>query len=111
MKSSPAPKKNYNNSNSNNNSRKKTFSKDKKVEVAPKNEVKEMFFSWFKKHRNVGQIMTKTDVVTNVIKKLDSKQNSVLEEAMNELKNNGFIEVKEDGVTLVLTQRGYDFIS
>lgn len=109
MNSSPAPKRNY--SNSNNNSRKKTFSKEKKVEIAPKNEVKEMFFSWFKKHKNVGQIMTKSDVVTSVIRNLDSKQNSVLEEAMNELKNNGFIEVQEDGVTLVLTQRGYDFIS
>ncbi len=94
-----------------NSSKKKSFSKDKKVDVTPKNEVKEMFLSWFKKHKKVGQIMTKIDVVTSVIKKLDSKQESVLEEAMNELKNNGFIEVQEDGVTLVLTQRGYELIA
>ncbi|PHQ65627.1 MAG: hypothetical protein COB99_02925 [Sulfurimonas sp.] len=116
----PSPKKNYNNAkpspknknNSNNNSsRKRSSSKDKKVDVAPKNEVKEMFMGWFKRNRSLGQIMTKEDVVTNIIKKLDSKQNDALAEAMNELKYNGFIEVKEDGVTLLLTKKGYESIS
>lgn len=104
----PSPKKNNNN---NNNSRRKSSPKEKKIDVAPKNEVKDMFMAWFKKNRSLGQIMTKSDVVTNVIKRLDAKQENSLEEAMKELKDYGFIEVQEDGVTLVLTKKGYDFIS
>lgn len=110
----PSPKKNYDKAKAfpkNNNSRKKSSSKEKKVETNPKNEVKDMFMSWFKKNRSIGQTMTKDVVVTNIIKKLDSKQDDALEEAMNELKSNGFIEVEKDGVTLVLTKKGYDFIS
>jgi len=117
MKSSP--NKNYsnektfpkNNNNNYSNSRKKSFPKDKKIDIAPKNEVKEMFVSWFKRNRSLGKIMTKEDVVINIIKKLDAKQEKALEEAMNELKEEGFMEVQEDGVTLVLTKKGYDRIS
>jgi predicted transcriptional regulator len=53
--------------------------------------------------------MTKRDVVENIIAKLDAKQNDALEKAMNELRREGLIEVKEDGVTLVLTQKGAEF--
>jgi len=88
------------------NKKRKSPPKNKKIDPTPKKEVKEMFINWFKKNNNVGQIMTKQDVVTNILTKLDSKQNDALEEAMNELKSNGFMEVKEDGVTLVLTQKG-----
>ena len=112
----PSPKKNYANSKpspkgKNYNNKKRASLKDKKIDVAPKNEVKEMFMSWFKRNRSLGQIMTKQDVVTNIIKKLDSKQDDALEEAMEELKSSGLIEVQEDGVTLVLTKKGYDSIS
>ena len=69
-----------------------------------------MFMKWIKKNNKVGQIMTKQDVVTNILTKLDAKQNDALEEAMDELKSHGLIEVKEDGVTLVLTQKGSDSI-
>lgn len=93
------------------NSRVKTTPKNKVLDTAPKNEVKEMFMKWFKKNNNVGQIMTKRDVVENIITKLDAKQNDVLEKAMNELRREGLIEVKEDGVTLVLTQSGADSIN
>lgn len=86
------------------------FPKDKPLEAAPKNEVKEMFFQWFRKRNIVGQIMSKQDVVSSVIAKLDAKQNDALEKAMDELINNGFLDVQEDGVTLVLTQRGSEFI-
>ena len=88
----------------------KKFPKDKPLDAAPKNEVKEMFFQWFKKRNSVGQIMSKEDVVSNVIAKLDAKQNDALKKAMDELINNGFIDVQSDGVTLVLTQRGSEFI-
>ena len=88
------------------NNKRKSSPKNKKIDPTPKKEVKEMFMNWFKKNNSVGQIMTKQDVVTNILTKLDSKQNDALEEAMNELKSNGFMEVKEDGVTLVLTQKG-----
>ncbi|MDO9266870.1 MAG: hypothetical protein Q7U00_07300 [Sulfurimonas sp.] len=93
------------------NSRVKTTPKNKVLDTAPKNEVKEMFMKWFKKNNNVGQVMTKKDVVENIIAKLDAKQNDALEKAMNELRKEGFIEVKEDGVTLVLTQKGADSIN
>ena len=110
----PSPKKTYANSKPApkyaNSGRKKSYSKDNKTDAAPKNEVKEMFMSWFKRNRSLGKIMTKDDVVTNVIKRLDSKQEDSLAEAMNELKSSGFIEVQEDGVTLVLTKKGYDSI-
>ncbi|QOY51990.1 hypothetical protein [Candidatus Sulfurimonas baltica] len=105
-------KKNYNNSvkSAPHNSKRKAPPKNKTVDVAPKNEVKEMFINWFKKNNNVGQIMSKQDVVKNILTKLDAKQNDALEKAMNELKRDGLIEVKEDGVTLVLTQKGSDSI-
>ncbi len=87
----------------------KTAPKNKVLDTAPKNEVKEMFMKWFKKNNKVTQIMTKRDVVENIIAKLDAKQNDALEKAMNELRREGLIEVKEDGVTLVLTQKGAEF--
>lgn len=85
--------------------------KNKTLDLDPKNEVKDMFMKWFKKNNKVGQIMTKQEVVENVIAKLDAKQNDALEQAMNELKRSGLIDTKEDGVTLVLTQKGVDFIN
>lgn len=93
------------------NSRVKTAPKNKALDTAPKNEVKEMFMKWFKKNNTVGQTMTKRDVVENIIAKLDAKQNDALEKAMNELRREGLIEVKEDGVTLVLTQSGADSLN
>ncbi|QOY55933.1 hypothetical protein HUE87_11840 [Candidatus Sulfurimonas marisnigri] len=92
------------------NNKRKSSPKNKTIDAAPKNEVKEMFINWFRKNNNVGQIMSKQDVVKDILTKLDSKQNDALEKAMNELKHDGLIEVKEDGVTLVLTQKGSDFI-
>lgn len=89
----------------------KTSPKNKTLDLDPKNEVKDMFMKWFKKNNKVGQIMTKQEVVENVIAKLDAKQNDALEQAMNELKRSGLIETKEDGVTLILTQKGVDFIN
>ncbi len=50
--------------------------------------------------------MSKTDVLNNIIKKLDKKQDDVLEAAMNDLKRGGFLETQEDGFSLVLTQKG-----
>lgn len=50
--------------------------------------------------------MNKQDVIKNVLKKIDSKQDHAFEKAMNQLKNDGLIETKEDGITLVLTQKG-----
>lgn len=66
-----------------------------------------MFMNWFKKKKAVtGQVMEKQDVIKEVLKKLDKKQDAALEKAMDELKSSGLIETKEDGVTLVLTQKG-----
>jgi predicted transcriptional regulator len=66
--------------------------------------------SWFKKHKNVGQVMTKQDVVRNILVNLNAKQEDALGDAMKELKSEGFIEIQEDGVTLVLTQMGVDYL-
>lgn len=60
---------------------------------------------WFKKNNSVGYVMSKQDMVRNILTKLNAKQESSLEEAINELKNEGLIEVKEDGVTLVLIKK------
>lgn len=68
-----------------------------------------MFMNWFKIRKAVaGHIMSKQDVITHILKKLDSKQDRPFQIAMDELKNDGVIETKEDGVTLVLTQKGSD---
>ncbi len=70
-----------------------------------------MFMLWFKKQKAVaGHVMTKTDVLKNIIKNLDKKQDDVLEAAMNDLKTGGFLEIQEDGFSLVLTQKGADLI-
>ena len=77
----------------------------KKIDITPKNEVKQMFRDWFKKRNEVGQVMTKQDVLNSVIKKLTKSQDKFLEEAMNEMTFEGFIEVQEDGVTIVLKRK------
>ncbi len=66
-----------------------------------------MFMTWFKKQKAVkGHVMSKTDVLKNIIKNLDPKQDDVLEAAMNELVAGGLIETEADGLTLVLTEKG-----
>jgi hypothetical protein len=75
-------------------------------EVNYKNQVKQMFSSWFKEHNRVGYVMTKQDIVKNIITKLTSKQENSLEIAIKELNKDGYIEVREDGLTLMLTQKG-----
>ena len=77
----------------------------KKIDITPKNEVKQMFRSWFKKRNEVGQIMTKQDVINNILKNLNKEQDKFLEEAMDEMVAEGLIEVQEDGVTLVLRKK------
>ena len=70
-----------------------------------------MFMNWFRSSRAAaGHIMTKQDVISAILKKLDSKQDRPFQIAMDELKNDGLIEMKEDGVTLVLTQKGAERI-
>ncbi|MFA6192521.1 MAG: hypothetical protein WC665_09235 [Sulfurimonas sp.] len=92
------------------NNRRKLPPKSSSTDVSPKNEVKEMFMKWFKKNNIVGQIMSKQDVVQNILTKINAKQEDALGSAINELKNEGLIELKEDGVTLVLTQKGTEHI-
>ena len=66
-----------------------------------------MFMLWFKKQKaEAGYIMSKTDVLKNIIKHLDKKQEDVLEAAMNDLKTGGYLETQEDGFALMLTEKG-----
>ena len=90
--------------------KKNLVSKKLKVDMSPKDEVKAMFMDWFKKNKKINQIMSKENVVKEVLIKLDKRQNKVLELAMDELKNSGLVNMLEDGVTLVLTKRGFDSI-
>lgn len=70
-----------------------------------------MFMNWFKSSRAAaGHVMTKQDVINAILKKIDSKQDRPFTLAMEELKNDGLIDVKEDGVTLVLTEKGADLL-
>ena len=80
-------------------------SSKKKIDITPKNEVKQMFRNWFKKRNEAGQIMTKQDVINSILKNLNKEQDKFLEEAMSEMVNEGLIEVQEDGVTLVLKRK------
>ena len=79
--------------------------KKKKIDITPKNEVKQMFRDWFKKHNVIDQVMTKHDVLNAVIKKLTISQDKFLKDAMDEMVFEGLIEVQEDGVTLVLKRK------
>jgi len=86
---------------------KRRKSKKSALETVYKEEVKEMFMLWFKKQKAVaGHVMTKTDVLKNIIKNLDKKQDDVLEAAMNDLKTGGYLQTQEDGFSLVLTEKG-----
>jgi hypothetical protein len=70
-----------------------------------------MFMNWFKSSRALeGHIMTKSDVIKNILKKLDPKQDKLFTRAMDELSNEAIIIVQPDGVTLVLTQKGADLL-
>jgi len=99
-------KKPYANSNN-----RQTIGRKSIVEITAKQEVKNLFINWFKSVKaESGHIMTKQDVIKNVIKKLDKKLEKSLEEGMKDLVDNHWIEVQEDGVTLVLTEQGAKFI-
>ncbi|MCK9372631.1 MAG: hypothetical protein M0P91_05495 [Sulfuricurvum sp.] len=66
---------------------------------------------WFRSSRAVaGHVMTKEDVIKAILKKIDSKQDRAFTLAMDELKNDALIDIKEDGVTLVLTEKGADLL-
>ncbi len=80
-------------------------SSNKKVDITPKNEVKQMFRDWFKKRNVAGQVMTKQDVLNSVIKKLTKSQDKFLKDAMDEMVFEGLIEIQEDGVTVVLKRK------
>lgn len=70
-----------------------------------------MFINWFKASCALeGHIMTKQDVINAILKKLGPKQDRPFQIAMDELKNDGIIEIQEDGVTLILTQKGADLL-
>ena len=80
-------------------------SSNKKIDITPKNEVKQMFRDWFKKRNEAGQVMTKQDVINSVIKKLTKEQDKFLADAMDEMVFEGLIEIQEDGVTVVLKRK------
>jgi len=80
-------------------------SSNKKIDITPKNEVKQMFLDWFKKRNEPGQIMAKQDVINTVIKKLTKNQDKFLKDAMDEMVFEGLIEIQEDGVTIVLKRK------
>ena len=87
--------------------KKRRASKKSALETVYMDEVKEMFIKWFKKQGALaGLVMTKTDVLQGIIKQLDKKQDDVLEKAMNALVKSGFMEIGEDGFTLILTEKG-----
>ena len=80
-------------------------SSNKKIDITPKNEVKKMFRDWFKRRNEVGQVMTKLDVINNVIKHLTKSQDKFLKDAMDEMVFEGLIEIQDDGVTVVLKRK------
>ena len=90
---------------------KKFVTKDDFIVLKPLDEVKGLFRQYFSKNRTAGHIMSKQDVVKHVLSKLNAKEDATFADAITDLKKDGFIEVKEDGVTLVLTQKGADSFS
>lgn len=83
--------------------------KKENLETLQVNEIKTMFIHWFKSSQAAaGHVMTKSDVIKAILKKLDPKQDKFFTRAMDEMANEGLFEVQSDGVTLVLTQKGAD---
>ena len=107
----PSPAKKFNKSNKSNEA-KPPHNKQRKAPpksngaVSYKNQVKEMFSNWFKKNNNVGYIMSKQDIVKNILTKLTSKQENSLQIAIKELDEDGYVKIQEDGLSLLLTQKG-----
>ena len=107
----PSPTKKFNKSDKSNelksphNKRRKAPLKNN-GDVSYKDQVKKMFSNYFKNNNSVGHIMSKQEIVKNILTKLTTKQENSLQIAINELNEDGYIEVKEDGLTLVLTQKG-----
>ena len=87
--------------------KKRRASKKSALETVYKEEVIEMFLKWFKQQKaETGHIMSKTDILKNIIKNIDAKQDGVLEQAMKELSDKGLLETQEDGFSLMLTAKG-----
>lgn len=103
-----APKKSYEKSKGvSTQERKRRASKKSALETLYIEEVIEMFVRWFKKQdAGVGRVMSKEDVLKNIIKNLDTKQDDVLEKAMTRLEKSGFMSRGEDGFSLILTEKG-----
>jgi len=106
MKSSPSKKFDKSNKIKTPHNKRRKAPPKSNVEVSYKNQVKEMFSNWFKNNNRVGYVMSKQDIVRNILTKLTAKQENSLQIAINELNTDGYIEVQEDGLTLVLTQKG-----
>ena len=92
--------------------RKRRASKKSALETLYTEEVIEMFVKWFKKQNALaGHVMSKEDVLKNIIKNLDKKQDDVLEKAMRRLEKSGFMRRGEDGFSLILTEKGAERLS
>ncbi|MFZ2969378.1 MAG: hypothetical protein WA080_10035 [Sulfuricurvum sp.] len=91
------------------NFRQKAPLKKESIETTQKNEIKALFMNWFKASAaKAGHIMTKQDVINGVLRKMGPKQDRPFALAMEELSANGLITLQEDGVTVVLTQKGFE---
>jgi len=87
--------------------RKRRASKKSALASIYTEEVVEMFSKWFKSQKaKESHVMTKHDVLKNIIKHLDKKQDDVLEKAMNQLESKGLLKKGEDGFSLILTAKG-----
>ena len=93
------------------NNKKKFTPKYQEPEPKAADEVKAMFRGYFRKNSEAGHIMSKDNVIKHVLKQLKPKEDAAFAQALNELKSEGFIEVQEDGVSLLLTQKGSDSFS
>ena len=92
--------------------KKKSYApQNRKQELKPLDEVKALFRDYFRKHNSLGHVMTKADVVNHILTKLDAKGEDAFKDALYELKDEGYVDVLEDGVSLVLTQMGVDSFS
>jgi len=87
--------------------RRRRASKKSALETLYIEEVVEMFINWFKRQgAAAGHVMHKQEVLQEIIKKLDKKQDDVLEEAMNTLEKSGFMRRGDDGFSLILSEAG-----
>lgn len=81
-----------------------------KIDSSPKEDVKNMILSWFKEtNSKAGHTLDQRNFLHSIQLKLNPKQEEKINEAVNDLVEEGLVEINEIK-SIVLTEKGVDAI-